>query len=440
MTFTPCKFGQTKAIMPISLRYGRAGLDLELPAGADAQILHLNPLPPLADESGAIINALNNPIGTAPLLELARGRRDVCIAICDVTRPVPNQKILAPMLETLEEAGIAREDITILVATGLHRPNVGAELEEMIGPDIARNYRVINHIAKADEDMISLGEIEFSPARSADVALNKHYLQADLKITTGLIEPHFMAGYSGGRKVICPGLASAQTIAQFHAPPMIGDPNARAGNLQENPIHAMSRAVALKAGCDFICNVTLSENRQITGVFAGEITLAHAAGIAQVDLQSKVEVQPAPIVVATCAGYPLDTTFYQCVKGMVCALPALEPGGTLILASSLSEGIGGPEFTEMCFSLQSVAEFVDRIYSSPVQVDQWQLQELMIALRHAGEIMIVAQGVSSENLGKFLLSPMPSVEAALAAARARHGLAARIVVIPEGPYVTPVAV
>ena len=426
--------------MPISLRYGRAGLDLELPKGADAQILHLNPLPPLDDESGAIANALENPIGTPPLWELARGRRDACIAICDVTRPVPNEKILTPMLEILHQAGLKREDITILIATGLHRPNVGQELEEMIGPHIARDYRVVNHVAKDDADMIEMGEIEFLDGRRATAALNRHYLRADLKITTGLIEPHFMAGYSGGRKVICPGLASARTITQFHAPPMIGDPNARAGNLVENPIHAMSRAVALRAGCDFICNVTLSEEREITGVFAGEMTLAHAAGIARVDSQSKVEVQPAPIVVATCAGYPLDTTFYQCVKGMVCALPALQPSGTLILASSLSEGIGGPEFTEMCFSLQSVAEFVERIYTSPVQVDQWQLQELMIALRHAGEIMIVAQGVSSENLGKFLLSPMPSVEAALSAARARHGLDARIVVIPEGPYVTPVAV
>ena len=425
--------------MQIPLRYGRTGLNLSLPDDAKATVLHLNPLAPLPNENRAIAEALADPIGTPPLGDLARGRQSACILICDVTRPVPNEKILTPMLETLHQAGLGRDNITILNATGLHRPNVGAELEEMIGPRIAREYRVVNHVAKDEADMKSLGEIEFMPGRRADVWLNRHYLDADLKITTGLIEPHFMAGYSGGRKVICPGIASARTITQFHAPPMIADPNARAGNLTQNPIHAMSRAVALKAGCDFICNVTLSESRQITGVFAGEMTKAHAAGIAHVDRQSKVEVNPAPIVVTTSAGYPLDTTFYQSIKGMVGALPALQKGGTLIIASSLSEGIGGPEFSEMCFNLRSVAEFVDRIYNSPVQVDQWQLQELMIALQHAGEIIIVGEGVSAENLGKFLLSPMPNVEAALQVARARHGDEARIVVIPEGPYVTPVA-
>ena len=424
--------------MLVPLRYGRSGLDLELPADLDAQILHLNPLPPLPDQSGAIEEALAQPVATPPLSQRARGRKNACIVICDVTRPVPNKLILTPMLQTLEAAGIARQNITILVATGLHRPNLGAELEEMIGADIARDTRVINHVAKDDEDMISLGEIEFMPGKTATAALNKHYLQADLKITTGLIEPHFMAGYSGGRKVICPGIASARTITQFHAPPMIGDANARAGNLNENPVHAMSRAVAARAGCDFICNVTLSEEREITGVFAGDMTAAHEMGIAYVDRQSKVEVKPAPIVVTTNAGYPLDTTFYQCVKGMVCALPALERGGTLIIAAGLSEGIGGPEFTAMCLSLRSVDEFIERITNSPVEVDQWQLQELMLALQHAGEILIVSDGVAADTLGKLLITPMPTVEAALARARAKHGLDARAIVIPEGPYITPV--
>ncbi|MBW3637808.1 MAG: nickel-dependent lactate racemase [Armatimonadetes bacterium] len=426
--------------MNIHLRYGRAGLQLDLPADLDAQILHLNPLPPLENEAQAMADALHNPIGTPPLSQLAQGKKSACIVISDVTRPVPNQKILPPMLQILENAGIARQNIIILNATGLHRPNVGAELEEMIGREIAANYRVENHVAKNAHEMTELGIIEFGDGQSARVALNSHYLNADLKITTGLIEPHFMAGYSGGRKLICPGIASAETILQFHAPRMIGNPNARAGNLQNNPIHAMSRAVAGVAGCDFICNVTLSESRQITGVFCGDLDKAHAAGIAHVDKQTKVPVSPAEIVVTTSAGYPLDTTFYQCVKGMVGALPALKQGGTLILATSLSEGIGGPEFSEMCFSLKSVAEFLDRIYSSPVQVDQWQLQEMMNVLQHAGEVMIISEGVSSETLGKFLLTPMPSVEAALERAREKHGKEARAVVIPEGPYVTPVAV
>lgn len=424
--------------MNVHLRYGRTGLPVELPPDLSAQVLHLNALPPLEDEVGAIAASFATPLETPALAELARGRKSACVVISDVTRPVPNEKILTPMLETLESAGIERQNIVILNATGLHRPNIGAEMEEMVGSRIAREYRIENHVAKNEGDMTDLGEIEFLDGRTARAAINSHYINADLKITTGLIEPHFMAGYSGGRKLICPGIASASTILQFHAPRMIGDPQARAGNLQQNPIHAMSRAVAGRAGCDFICNVTLSEAREITGVFSGDLDAAHAAGIAHVDKQTKVPVAPAEIVVTTSAGYPLDTTFYQCIKGMVGAIPALKPGGTLIIATSLSEGIGGPEFSEMCFSLRSVAEFLDRIYASPVQVDQWQLQEMMLVLRHAGEIMIVSDGISSDTLGKFLLTPMPTVEAALEAARSRHGHEAPAVIIPEGPYVTPI--
>ncbi len=424
--------------MKIHLSYGRSGLDFELPAGLDAQVLHLNPLPVLQNPRDAVQNALNHPLGTAPLLELARGKKTACVVISDVTRPVPNPLILGPLLETLAAAGIARDGITLLNATGLHRPNVGAEMEEMVGAPIAASYRIENHFAKQESEMTDLGEVEFGAGQSARAAINSHYMRADLKVTTGLIEPHFMAGYSGGRKLICPGIASAQTILQFHAPPMIGHPQARAGNLTNNPIHAMSRAVAGRAGCDFICNVTLSESRQLTGVFAGDLDKAHAAGIAHVDKQTKVAATPQPIAVTTSAGYPLDTTFYQCVKGMVGALPALQKGGTLIIACSLSEGIGGPEFQEMCFSLRSVAEFIDRIYHSPVQVDQWQLQELMLCLQHAGEVMIVSDGISSDTLGKFLLTPMPDVETALAAARQKHGFDAGAVIIPEGPYVTPI--
>lgn len=427
-------------LMPIELRYGRTGLDLELPPDLDADVLHLHPLAPLADPDAAIRASLENPLGSPPLRELARGKKTVCIVLCDVTRPVPNEAILRPMVETLEDAGIEPSNITFLVATGLHRPNWGEELREMVGDFLFEHYRFENHDARDESAMTDLGTVEFGSGHSASVALNSHYVRADLKITTGLLEPHFMAGYSGGRKVICPGIASANTILQFHAPPMIGHPNARAGNLNANPIHAMSLAVAKRVGCDFICNVTLDEERRITGVFSGGMEAAHAKGIEWIDQSAKVPVVPAPIVITTSAGYPLDTTFYQCIKGMVCALPALERGGTLIIAASLTEGIGGPEFAAMCRSLVSVDDFLERLFSSPTQIDQWQLQEMMLALQHAGQILIVSDGLSSDVLGSFLVSPVGSVEEALATARERHGLDARAIVIPEGPYVTPVVV
>ncbi len=426
--------------MPIELRYGRSGLNLEIPFDFDAQVLHLHPLVPMSDPEAAIRASFQNPIGSEPLAELARGKESVCIVLCDVTRPVPNEAILRPLVETLEDTGIKRGNITFLVATGLHRPNWGEELREMVGDFLFEHYHFENHDARDESAMADLGEVEFGESQSARVALNSHYVQADLKITTGLLEPHFMAGYSGGRKVICPGIASAKTILQFHSPPMIGNPNARAGNLNQNPIHAMSLAVAKRVGCDFICNVTLDEKRRITGVFSGDMEMAHQKGIEHADSGSKIPVQPAPIVVTTSAGFPLDTTFYQCVKGMVCALPALEIGGTLIIAASLSEGIGGPEFSEMCRSLSTVDEFLERISKNPTQIDQWQLQEMMLALKHAGQILIVSDGLSSDVLGSFLVSPVGSVEEALSIARGKHGFDARVVVIPEGPYVTPVAV
>jgi nickel-dependent lactate racemase len=274
----------------------------------------------------------------------------------------------------------------------------------------------------------------------ARVRINKHYVESEFKITTGLIEPHFMAGYSGGRKLVCPGIASAETILQFHSPYMIAHPAAHTGNLENNPVHLMSRAVAKKVGMDFICNVTLSEDRQVTGIFCGEMDAAHNAGIHHLDQQTKVPCEPADIVVTSAAGYPLDTTFYQSIKAMIGALPAVRLGGTIIVAASMSEGIGGVEFASMCRSLKSREEFVERIFAAEnVIIDQWQIQKMMLALEKA-EIMVVTDGVPHDFLRSCLLHPMNSLQEALAAAKATHGRNARVTVIPEGPYVTPVPI
>jgi nickel-dependent lactate racemase len=424
--------------MNLSLRYDRAGLSIAVPNDLDVEVLHLNPLPVLENEVGDIEQSFRSPIGTAPLDRLARGRESACIVISDVTRPVPNEKILTPLLACLHDSGLKEDQITILIATGLHRPNEGAELEEMIGPHIKNNYRVVNHDARASETHTDIGEVTMGlEGKTAQVALNSIYLQSDLKITTGLIEPHFMAGYSGGRKLVCPGIASANTITQFHSPPMIGHPRARAGNTQENPVHTMSRSVAKQVGVDFICNVTLSEERRSTGVFSGELDEAHQTGIRHVDQQTKVAGRVADIVITTSAGYPLDTTFYQTVKGMVAALPIIKEGGTMIIASGCSEGLGGPEFSDMCRSIRSVDEFIERIYNSPVVYDQWQLQEMMMVLQKC-EVMLVSDNLSPDTIRELLLTPMSSVEEALQAALKTHGTGAKITIIPEGPYVTPV--
>lgn len=423
--------------MKVTLRYGRTGMPIDIPDDLDTQVLNLHPLPPLEDDVAMLEDSLRSPIQSQSLDRLAQGRESACIVISDVTRPVPNEKILEPMLACLHDSGIPEDKITILVATGLHRPNEGPELEEMIGAKIKDTYQVINHVARDKQAQTAIGEVPLGiNGNTARVAIDSVYLQSDLKITTGLVEPHLMAGYSGGRKLVCPGIASAETIMQFHSPPMIGHPKAYAGNVQENPVHKMSRAVAGIAGVDFICNVTLSENRKITGVFSGDLDAAHTAGMAHVDQQSKVACEPADIVITSGAGYPLDTTLYQAVKGMVGALPAIKQGGTMILAAGMSQGVGGQEFADMCSSLRSVDDFMARIYGADVVIDQWQLQEMMQVLQKC-EVMVISEGVPAETLRNSLLTPMSSVHEALKAALKKHGNDARIIVIPEGPYVTP---
>lgn len=428
--------------MSIELRYDRGELTLPLPEDR-VTVLRQNILPVLADARAAMTEAYANPIGSPPLAEIAKGRQSAVISICDVTRPVPNEAILVPMIEILVAAGIPRDKITILVATGLHRPNLGAELEEMIGATLAGSIRVVNHDARDDASMVDLGEVSFMGNRSARIRINEEWLKADLKIATGLVEPHFMAGYSGGRKLVCPGIASASTIFQFHSPPMIGDPGARAGNLVDNPVHALSLAVACHVGVDFIVNVTLSETRDLTGVFAGDLNAAHAAAIANVDKQTKVPVQPAPIVVTSCAGYPLDTTLYQMVKGLVCALPAIEPGGTMILVAGLSQGLGGEEFSRMCHDFGSPEKFMNLIEGAfrkdgTVFIDQWQLQKLCETLAKC-RVTIVTDGVDAATLAECSMDHAPTLQAALETAFTRHGADARVIAIPEGPYVTPVS-
>lgn len=441
--------------MHIALRFGRSELPLALDDDLDVQVLHLHPLPPLLDAAGAVKEALTAPIGGPPLAQLAQGRSSACIVICDVTRPVPNALLLQPILECLHDCGLKREAITILIATGLHRPNVGAELEEMIGKEIKDNYRVLNHDARDETQQRDLGEIAFDylaldddaesddstddskRKRVARVALNRAYCDSDLKITTGLIEPHLMAGYSGGRKLVCPGVASAQTIMQFHAPPMIGHQCAHAGNLRDNPVHAMSRAVAEQVGVDFIANVTLSEDRQVTGVFCGDLDAAHQAGVAHVERSSKVPCRAADIVVTSGAGYPLDTTLYQIVKGMVGALPAVRAGGTIIIAAAMEQGIGGPEFTALCREVTTVDGFIERLYESEVVIDQWQLQEMMQVLQKCRVVIVTADEQHDTLLKACLLQPERDLQDAVDYALREYGADATITVIPEGPYVTP---
>ncbi len=418
--------------MRVKLEYGRQGLYAELPDERIVRTLAYKDAPPLADPQSEVATLLAQPIGTPPLAELAKGRKDACIVICDITRPVPNEIFLRPVLQTLEAAGIPRDKITILVATGLHRPNEGAELVEMVGQHIVDHYRIENHRGQKLDEHTYLGD---SP-RGVPIWIDSRYVQADLKITTGLIEPHLMAGFSGGRKLICPGIAALETVKVWHGPDFLENPKADCGILEGNPVHEENTWIGRKTGCDFIVNVVIDAQRRPLKWVAGDMVAAFEEGVKFVrGVVRDTVAEPVDIVVTSCAGYPLDTTFYQAVKGLTGALPIVKQGGTIVMCASLSEGIGSPQFAQLFREHANLEVFVERILGKDYFVmDQWQLEELA-KVRRKAKVKLVSDGLPAETLNGLFVEAAPTIEAAVAASLAEYGPTARIAVIPKGPYV-----
>lgn len=418
--------------MRLHLAYGRTGQDVELPDRNLVKCLGYQAAEALADPEAAIQAVLARPIGTRPLAELARGRRDACVVISDITRPVPNAILLPPLLAILEAAGIPRERILILVATGLHRPNEGEELVEMVGRFVADNYRIENHHGLELAEHVLVGQ---SP-RGVPAWIDRRYVEADLKITTGLIEPHFMAGFSGGRKLICPGLAALETVKVWHGPDFLEHPRARIGCLEGNPVHEENTWIGRRAGCDFIVNTVIDDRRRLLDVVAGDMEAAFYEGVAFAErLNVDTVSAPVDIVVTTAAGYPLDATYYQSIKGMVAAAEIVRPGGTIILATAISEGIGSPQFCRIFDENPTLDGFMERILDkSYFAMDQWQVEEFAKARRKA-RIRVVTEGLTPTVLKRMYVESAPTVEQAVAEALVEYGPDATMVAIPKGPYV-----
>ncbi|MDR3706742.1 MAG: nickel-dependent lactate racemase [Capsulimonadaceae bacterium] len=422
--------------MKLHLDYGKQGLDVDLPDKNVASVLDLAPVAPLADPSAAVRAALARPIGTRPLAEIAAGRRNACIVVCDITRPVPNWVVLPEILTTLAWQGITGAKVTILIATGTHRPSTDAEIAAMLGEKVlATGCRVVNHVCWDDAGARYLG----STPNHVPVFLNRVYLDADLKITCGLIEPHFMAGYSGGRKLIMPGIAALKTVQAWHSPRFLEHPNATNGVTRGNPVHEENTLIASMARPDLIADVVLDTQRRITGVFAGDMVEAWEKGVEFVRGHARVSAPAAvDVVVTTSAGHPLDLTYYQTVKGMVGALPIVKPGGHVIIASQCAEGIGGPDFSRTLLEtddLQRLVEDMQQPDWTPIP-EQWQIEELAKATRY-NPVACVCDGIPSETLSKLFVTPAASVEDAVASALSIHGQSATIAVIPKGPYIIP---
>jgi nickel-dependent lactate racemase len=425
--------------MQVNLAFGKNGLPLDLPDGYSYQILEARSATPLEDAPRAIQAALDRPIGTAPLSELAAGKRSAAISVCDITRPAPNAIVLPPLLARLEAAGIARDQITILIATGLHRPATAAEIQEIVGPTIAHDYRIVNHDARMLSEHRSLGNTR----SGTPVYVDERFVAADLHITLGFIEPHLMLGFSGARKLIAPGLAAQETIKVLHSSRFMRDARATEGSIEDNPLHRELLEIARMARHDFVVDVALGRaaaglpgaRRPIAAVFAGDPVKAHARGVEFVsEVMLEVLDEPVDAVITTSAGYPLDLTYYQAIKGVTAASHVVKPGGRILLVAACQEGVGAPEFTHMTTSYRTDREFMRAIEGVPVTVDQWQLEKLALVTAKA-QVLFYLPGLPADVQPALWGPSFATPDEALAALLAGLPRAARIAVIPEGPYV-----
>ena len=417
--------------MNIRLDYGRQGLAVELPDSVRVSVVEPSKGEPIADPAGAVERALARPIAALPLAEMARGRRDAVVVISDKTRPVPNGLLLPPILRTLEAAGIARERIEILVATGLHRPNSRDELIAMTSAEIVERYRFRNHVARHADEHVHLGRTQ----RGTEIWLDRGFIDTDLKVVTGLIEPHLMAGYSGGRKGVAPGLAGVDTMRSAHGAAML-EGNVGPGIIAGNPFHEDLLEIVRLTRVDFLVDVSINRARQLTGVFAGDVEKAHEAGMRFVELEVCADLDaPADIVVASAGGYPLDDTYYQSIKGMVAALNIVRRGGTIVLAAALTEGVGSADFQSLLRETRSADDFMARITTPDFfSIDQWMVQHLCQVLRKA-EVKLVTDGLPADTIRELLVHPAASVEEAVGQSLARCGANPHVAVLPQGPYV-----
>ena len=422
--------------MKVDLLYGREGITVDLSDDIEVTVVHKHSMPLVPDPVQAVWQALKNPVESPPLAELARGKKSACILICDITRPVPNGTLLPPLIKTLTTSGISKKDILILVATGLHRPNESEELREIVGSDeMFHSIRIENHLARDRDAHMDLGKT----LRGIPIMIDRRFIDADIKIVTGLVEPHFMAGYSGGRKVVAPGVAFQDTILMFHTAHILEHPKAVNCVVEGNPLHNEQVEIVKAIGGIVSLNVVIDEERCIGFVNFGEIETSH---LQAVDFMRKYAEVRMPrrfkTIITTSAGYPLDKTYYQTVKGMVGVIDILEPGGTIIIASECSEGMGNREFVDAQQTLCQVGP--DRFMSiletrQKALIDEWQTEMLIKALRK-GTVQLYTTGLSREDMKDIYVEPVSSVEKAVMSSVESHG-DRDVAVVPEGPYVIP---
>ena len=419
--------------MKVSLAYGRGSLAVELPNDRTT-ILEPRHQRGLGNERAAIVAALDQPTGAAPLRELIGRGKTVCIVHTDITRATPNERIIPWLLSYLEEAGAKREHVTLLNALGTHKPNSRVELEQMLTPAVVARYRCLNHEPENDAAHVQFGVT----STGVPALINRHLANADVRIVTGFIEPHFFAGFSGGPKGIMPGVAALKTVMSNHGARNIADPQSTFGVTVGNPIWEEMRDIALRVGPSFLLNVALNEQREITGVFAGDLVAAHAAGTEFVRESAMLRVsEPFDLVLTSNSGYPLDQNLYQAVKGMSAAARIVKNGGTIILAAECSAGVpDGSPHDQLLRSTVDGEAILHKVAQPNFEwPEQWQAQIQALIQRSAK--VYVRSSLPPETIRAAHLLPCPDIATLVREKLTEHGNGARIAVLPQGPLTIP---
>jgi nickel-dependent lactate racemase len=418
------------SVKTVQLAYGRTGLTVTVPQ--DAHVIEPRHLAGLADERGAVAAALARPMGTAPLRDLVKATDRVAIVISDLTRPTPNHKLVPWLMAELPQ--VPREQFVIINGLGSHRPNTREELVQMLGEEIVATVAIENHDAFDDAKLIHVGRNSYG----SEVYFNKTYVEAEFKIVTGFIEPHFFAGFSGGPKGINPGIAGIKTILDFHNAHMIGHPNSTWGLLEGNILQDSAVQNCRMAMPDFLLNVTLNGQKEITGVFAGEVFEAHRAGCAFVKEHAMYAVDaPFDLVITTNSGYPLDQNLYQTVKGMSAAALIVREGGAILSASECSDGVPNHgNYAKILQMRETPQELLDMINDPQFSMfDQWQVQVQAIIQLKADCYLYSTLDEATVRKAKF--KQAADFQETLARLLDGFGAGARVAVLPYGPLTIP---
>ncbi len=394
-----------------------------------------------------VSQSVNQPVGkpnlTSDIKSNWNKRDKIVIVITDITRPLPYHSFVPQLLTEMEKSGIDKSKIQFLIATGMHRPSTREEKISLLGESIVNQYNITDHKA---EDKDELARVPGRSREGVDIVLNKHYVEAGYRIVISLVEPHFMAGFSGGRKMICPGLSSFDTIRRFHGFEMLNNQDARQANLENNPCHQETLSVAQQVPPDFAINIVMDSNRNITETYAGELFESWEKAVNSVKQAAcKHVTEKADIAITGCGGYPLDTTFYQCVKGFVSCLPALKENGKIICMGSCSEGIGSKVYEDLMKSYNGNWQKFLAKHEKPdcFVKDQWQYQMHIRALMKTGmeNLYFLTDGLPQGELDMLSVKGVSTKKENFALVTKEiieKSNAKKIAVFPEGPYCVPV--